>query len=316
MLTDSSINIKNNITGFFGKLTGFADFIKYNASGKEILTIDSWLQEGLALAKLKYRNEWKSYYDKTAKINFIYPFTDTENITIGIMCPSYDKSGRSYPFLIFRNVGKKASEPYYLIPASYNKLFESFEEILEENKMVQDTANLKAVIDNLNHSGTGNPNFLSNYKNFILKTDLNNIFNVDKSEAIQLNDYLGKNIKNYQHLICIRFTSIEDQSENYSLISFYIQLIQILFKNQNSSPAAFWINFEDNSGLIFLTFSRPTPKDFIDLLLNSNNTEIDVNLDEQSGLDNGKYLVQDNLIIDYNLKLAEFLNYVRTHLNS
>jgi len=58
-----TINNTNVSTGFFGKLPGFTDFIKYNAAGKEILSIDNWLQEGLALVKLKYKNDWKNYYN-------------------------------------------------------------------------------------------------------------------------------------------------------------------------------------------------------------------------------------------------------------
>lgn len=315
MLNDNSTNTKNVTTGFFGKLTGFADFIKYNASGNEILTVDSWLQEGLALAKLKLKNEWKNYYDKISNINFIYPFTDTDNITIGIMCPSYDKSGRSFPFLLFRNIEKRANEPYYLIPSFYNRLFEGFEEILEVNKNIQDTANLKAVIDNLHQSLTINQSTLNDYKSFISKTDLNHIFGINENEAIQLNDYFEKNIKILQHLICIKYNSIGSQLDNYSLISFYIQLIQVLLKNQNSSPAVFWLDFDDNTGLIFFTFSRPTPKDFLDLLLNSNKTEAISDSTEQSSYSSGKYLIQDNLIINYNLKLTEFLNYIKTHLS-
>ena len=34
-------------TGYFGKLPKFADFIKHNASGDEILLIDNWIQEGI-----------------------------------------------------------------------------------------------------------------------------------------------------------------------------------------------------------------------------------------------------------------------------
>lgn len=315
MLNDNSINTKNFTTGFFGKLTGFADFIKYNASGNEIQSVDSWLQEGLALAKLKFKNEWKSYYDKISKINFIYPFTDTGNFTIGVMSPSYDKSGRGYPFLIFRNIEKKTSEPYYLIPSFYNRLFESFEEVLEENKMIQDTANLKAVMDNLNQFGSKNPNTLNDYKNFVSRSDLNSLFGFDDNEVIQLNNYFEKNIKIFQHLICIKFNSAGTQSDSNLIISFYIQLIQTLFKNQNISPAVFWINYDENSGVIYFTFSKPTSKDFIDLLLNSNDTGISVNATDQYFIDNGKNLIQDDLQINYSLSLTEFLNYIKTHLN-
>ena len=98
----NSISHNNLSIGFLGKLPQFSDFIKLNASSKEILVLDNWIQEGLALAKLKYKNDWHNYYNNCPKIYFIYPFTDTENILLGVIFPAKDRSGRNYPFIMFQ----------------------------------------------------------------------------------------------------------------------------------------------------------------------------------------------------------------------
>ena len=132
---------KNIVTGYFGKLPGFPDFIKYNSAGKEIIVIDTWLQEGLALAKLKIKNDWKSYYNSLNKMNFIFPFTGTDNITIGNISSSNDKSGRSYPFIMFSLFNKNSITELsnYLIPYAFKEIFSGMNKILDEIQIISNS---------------------------------------------------------------------------------------------------------------------------------------------------------------------------------
>ena len=119
-------------------------------------TIDNWLQEGLALAKLKYKNEWKDFYNNTSSINFIYPFTGTDNTTIGVISPSNDKSGRSFPFIMFHNIKKNVNDDssFYLIPSAYKEMSLILLVILLMiNKSTEDTSGLKSLTDNVKLPG-------------------------------------------------------------------------------------------------------------------------------------------------------------------
>ena len=206
LLKDSKIiSNTNTSTGFFGKLPGFTDFIKYNAAGKEILTIDNWLQEGLALAKLKYKNEWKNYYNNSLTLNFIYPFTGTDNTTVGVISPSNDKSGRSFPFLMFRNIKKNVNDglSFYLIPSEFGSIFNLLHDVLEINKNVEDTSGLKSIIDNLKLPDVDSALVANDYKKFISENKLCDVFDLDNENKFNLNDFFENNLRIFEHFISV-----------------------------------------------------------------------------------------------------------------
>jgi type VI secretion system ImpM family protein len=319
MFNSTSGNNKNIVSGFFGKLPGFPDFIKYNSAGKEILAIDTWLQEGLALAKLKFKNDWKSYYNNLTKINFIYPFTGTDNITIGKISSSNDKSGRSYPFIMFNLFNKNSISELsnFLIPYAFKEILFELDKIIAVNKMAEDTANLKHGIDNLRMQNLVPAYILSDYKKYLSGTKLLSVFELEEGNEASLNDLFEKHIKVYEHFVSLSYKINSDQTDDFVLICFCIQLLQKIFKNSNLA-AVFWFQYDDNSGLLFLSFTKPTPKDFIDLMLNNNSSNAQSEIIDEyikREYHNGKSLVKDGTTINNSISLSEFLNVVETHLN-
>ena len=105
-----------------------------------------------------------------------------------------------------------------------------------------------------------------------------------------------------------------DQSDDFISTCFCVQLLQIVFKSINSTPIVFWYMLDDNSGFLFLSFTKPTPKDFIDLLLSNRISETS---NENIAMENqtGKSLVRDNSTINGSITLQEFLDSVKTYLN-
>ena len=309
-----TINSQNVSTGFFGKLPGFTDFIKYNAAGKEILSIDNWLQEGLALAKLKYKNEWKNYYNNSLSLNFVYPFTGTDNTTIGVISPSNDKSGRSFPFIMFSNIKKNVndSSSFYLIPSAHIEIFHLLEDIVAANKSTEDTFGLKSLIDNIKLSFVNDVLVANDYKKFISENKLSDVFDLDNENKFNLNDYFENKLKIFEHFICFSYTEYLNHSNNSFMISYYIQLLQKIFKYSDSTPGIFWTQLDDKSWLLFLIFTKPTPKDFIDLLI-YDRTSLMNSEEDKFQLRNS--LFRNNSIISGNISLSEFLNSIRNYLN-
>lgn len=321
MLQESRTTDNRNFsTGFFGKLPGFTDFIKYNAAGKEILTIDNWLQEGLALAKLKYKNDWKNYYNNSLTLNFVYPFTETDNATIGIISPSNDKSGRSFPFLMFSNIKRNVNDSlsFYLIPSARREIFNLFEDIVEANKSVEDTSGLKSLINNMKLSFVNDVLVANDYKKFISENKLYNVFDLDNENKFNLNDYFENKLKIFEHFICFSYTKELNHSNNSFMISYSVQLLQKIFKYSNSTPGIFWTQLDDKSWLLFLIFTKPTPKDFVDLLIYNRTSLIDSeeNSNEyKKELHSGNSLFRNNSIISSDISLSEFLNSIGKYLN-
>lgn len=98
------MNDKNSIPysiGYFGKLPSFNDFVRNNSGNDELLSLDKWIQDGLADLKLKYKTDWKNIYAKAIPYNFLISNPGSEYLLTGKMFSCYDKNGRSYPFIIF-----------------------------------------------------------------------------------------------------------------------------------------------------------------------------------------------------------------------
>ncbi|HMN24228.1 MAG: type VI secretion system-associated protein TagF [Ignavibacteriaceae bacterium] len=320
MFNNTSVGNKNILTGYFGKLPGFTDFIKYNAAGKEILIIDTWLQEGLALAKLKFGSGWRNYYNNSSRITFIYPFTGTENMTLGIISPSNDKSGRSFPFLMFGIVKKnsEANLSCFIIPCAYKALFSNFNEIIELFKMTEDTSGLKSVIDNMIPQNLNIASLLETYSKFISETKVCEVFKLENENSFTLNDLFENDVKIFDHFISINYRTEPNQLSSSFIICFYIQLMQRVFKNANTAPGIFWIQNDDDAGILFLTISKPTPKDFIDLFFSN---QVLQNISEGADGENkinyqsGRSIVRGNPVFNNNISLNEFLNTVSDHIN-
>ncbi len=313
---NSNSGNKNIVTGFFGKLPGFPDFIKHNSAGKEILSIDAWIQEGLALAKTKIKNEWKNYYNNLPKMNFIYPHTGTENFLIGSLLPSSDKSGRSYPFILFSQFNKNLLNEFsnFLIPYALKDIYLKFNNTIDENIQTDDTTNIREGINNLTMQNLIPPHIASDYRNFLSSTELSNIFSSDKINEFSLTGLFEKNIKLFEHFISVSYKRNLNQKDDAIIICFCIQLLEKIFNNINSIPSVLWFNADEESGIFLLSFTKPTAKDFIDLLLSNNSADL---YNENNEIENrtAKFLIQDNTTIDNKINLNEFLVLVESHLN-
>jgi type VI secretion system ImpM family protein len=274
----------------------------------------------LALAKLKYKNDWKNYYNSSLTFNFIYPFTGTENTAIGVITPSNDKSGRSFPFLLFCNIKKNVSDglSFYLIPSTFRETFNFLGDVLEENKNTEDTSGLKSLIDNAKLSNVNDVLISNDFKKFISETKLCDILVSRNEDQFNLNDLFVDNLKIFEHFICFSFAADLIQPNNSFIISYYIQLLQKIFKNSDSTTGIFWTQLDDKSWLLFLIFTKPSPKDFIDLLLynrTSPNTVLENTYDIKKEFNTGNSLFRNNSIISGNIRLSEFLNSIRNYLN-
>jgi len=306
-------------TGYFGKLPKFADFVKYNASGDEILLIDNWIQEGIRLAKLKYKNNWKNYYNNTSSFYFIFPFTNTDKITIGIISPSNDKSGRSFPFIIFGIIKRDLieSSKVHLLPLNFKEYYESLNEILKSNSLKKDLSEMKSQTINLSNvtlPANSNENIYYNYlsnsliENLYQKTSINSENDTEQT----LNDLFRNRIEILEHSPAIKFNFNSVTDNDLLNICFYIQLLLKIFNRSNFFPAVFWNNRKENVLTLSLFFQKPTPLNFLDLIYFDNENSNDTMHEKKEE----EYLSQDlpsifkkNLTIDYSHSLKEFIDY-------
>jgi len=287
------LNIINNnslTAGFFGKLPKFADFVKLNASGSELAVIDQWLQEGLATAKLKYKNDWRTFYQSTPPINFIYPFTGTDKIIVGTIYPSNDKSGRSFPFILFGNLNRRivSSLKIHLTILEFEGLFKYFESIFQTHCQNEDLDEMKSLVDNFSNASLIRSSVENAYRDYLAKNSVKSIFNFDSKEMnqfenISVNNLLMNRFSYLENAPGIRFSFNTGEDNDIMKLSFITEFLLKYFGRDDHLPALFWSGRESNTILLYIFFQKPTPGNFLDMLYSKEHFTQNIPVNTEAG---------------------------------
>lgn len=87
--------------GCFGKLPCQPDFVRHNARQREVMVLDQWVQQAVAMLTRRMAGGGEDLWKLVPAVNFITIGGDDERTLFGTMVPSRDRSGRSYPFVTF-----------------------------------------------------------------------------------------------------------------------------------------------------------------------------------------------------------------------
>lgn len=247
------------VSGYFGKLPEFNDFIKFNAGSPDILFIDSWLQEGLAQVKSKFKSEWKEKYDSLPPTGFFIPAPSSDKITAGMMYAGKDKSGREFPFIIYSLISGKIFDSYYLVPAQIEQLLEGLDNILrnEENLSSLNTAlkNFAISIPPKDMINQGIEQYISgsHINEFIARTGFNSIEELSRGIDYRDNSFIK-----------ITFNTDEQHFSNDAGLIIYLLGKRINLSSRNSS--IFWNANQNGVHQVIIFPYKLTAANFIDLL--------------------------------------------------
>lgn len=87
--------------GFFGKVPTHGDFVSIGLTGTLQGALDRWLQAGLAASEQTYGREWKAQFRGMPPWRFVAQQGVWGPATIaGVMTPSTDRVGRSFPLVV------------------------------------------------------------------------------------------------------------------------------------------------------------------------------------------------------------------------
>ena len=96
-------SVADPAAGFFGKHPGFGDFVSHGLSGLVQSGVQDWLTGTLAQAKAILGDDWAAVYDASRPIRFWAGSAVFKTQTLrGVICPSHDKVGRRYPFVLIQ----------------------------------------------------------------------------------------------------------------------------------------------------------------------------------------------------------------------
>lgn len=124
----------------FGKLPGFADFIRYRSADPEAAKIDSWITNGLSALMKQGMHD---VLDKPWRLSLCQQ--GDKSIKVVAVLNSQDKSGRHYPFVLLAQV----DNPWLLdyqpsLPLLFDRLFEFAQTLMDKAVQTQ-----QAIIDKM-----------------------------------------------------------------------------------------------------------------------------------------------------------------------
>ena len=100
--------------GWFGKLPGSPEFLKWNGGGEVVQELDQVFSRAIYHLKMSGLKMWKSRFMESMPIEFLFQTKGSRERLVGLACPSQDQVGRVYPFLFFVR-GWKPPQPMSLI---------------------------------------------------------------------------------------------------------------------------------------------------------------------------------------------------------
>ena len=302
-----------NVVGYFGKLPGFNDFVKFNAGGEELLVLDKWLQDGLLSAKMKLKSEWVNYYRSSEQFFFFYPFTGTKRALAGLLIPGLDKSGREFPFIIFFYINKDQliNVPSHLIPMILIDILSEFKAVIIDIASITDLSIINERLNKISYN-INNLNYKNNiYQNYLSNTSQAAFWNRiiegydDSAKLLFLNNLFISAMESKEKVIPVIISFISDHDHYINYFSFFIHLTLTFQKTPYLIPAVFWTGSENKNHLLFFYPNKPLPNNFIDLIYKRTDENLFVNNTERQNINSTVNSFKN--LLNKNWTLKEFL---------
>lgn len=93
-------------TGFFGKLPSHGDFVRWNVVGAAVTAVERWFEQGFRAAAASGDG---AVLGRCPPACFLMSPLDTGESVIGLLRAGVDRTGREYPFVVFRVVPGQGS---------------------------------------------------------------------------------------------------------------------------------------------------------------------------------------------------------------
>ncbi len=145
-----SVTKSRDVIGCTGKMPLHSEFIKHNLKLREIVALDNWMLDGVTLMNRRYSENWKEQFNQAPLHNFVFTGAGDEHAVVGVIKPSSDKIGRSYPFSVFSATDTKFfKEAQALMPLAYHEFLSSVNQVVNRDWTQDCVSDLTAKIDAL-----------------------------------------------------------------------------------------------------------------------------------------------------------------------
>jgi type VI secretion system protein ImpM len=265
--------------GCLGKLPAFADFVRHNATARETLALDEWIQHGLYHAQQSMRSEWDASFENAPAYSFIFWPENADRFLVGHLRPSRDRSGRRYPFVVSLLVDRLRYGAKYIphAPAAFAGFLEDarrFVELALDGLDAREIAERVQALSLPVQPGMGEEEYREYLRGTTLRqfcTEVLGSFEgVEKATVFEsLADLL---IPFRQRPIVrlslgIRFPLSAAPGGSFLESSFWLDASMRMVKQQAVAPLVFWTTGGIGAGgSAYLFFRPPSPKVFVNLL--------------------------------------------------
>ena len=282
----------------FGKLPSFGDFVRHNATSREVLAFDEWLHQGLYFARTQLGAKWDQTFAAAPQYCFLFVPENAERYLAGVMRASHDKSLRRYPFLVSLLLDRRrfANDGAHLLPLALSGFFEDGRRFVER---AMNGIEAREIADQTQALTVGDLSHLvstSNYKtDFLDGVTLNGFLTrlygsfenprkylLFKNLADVLPPFRSRSLLRLN--LGLRFPlSANDTATSYE-VCFWIHLCQAFLGGISFAPILFWTRSEgEQPGHLFLFFRQPSSKNYLQILKPEAESETICVVDQDGG---------------------------------
>jgi len=261
----------------FGKLSTHGDFFRYNATGTAVQAFDKWIQEGIYLAQRQFEQEWEAIYSGSSAYHFLFYPREADQFLVGILCPSRDRSGRKFPFVISAKIGKSFLDQklVFLAPLVFGQFLGRTWTFLGTLSLDFDQKQIDGDIEDLGrHIRIDIQNSGAEFESFLAKTSQGEFwprifshFDDPRKFLILKNlvecAYYLRARRGLSVSFGLRFP-LSSKEEDWAInICFWIHVYSLIFGHLDIAPVYFW-KTRDWAGpnFLYFFFQKPSPKFF------------------------------------------------------
>lgn len=249
-------------------------------------SFDKWVRKGLYHARQNRPSDWEEAYDDASSRRFLFwgQGPQSPNLLLGVLHPSRDAEGRTYPFIVTCEIPKQsfASREWRYLPVHATSFFESAERVVRKATAGTITSDeITGRIEEINGI-SGRSTVPHEHKRYLLEettgTFLEGLFgHFDDSEKYLFFSNL------FETLLPLRsngtrgvdrglkFPLLNEGHPSASVVSFWSDLVWRVLQEAIVGATLFWSksNPKPQAGHLLLYLGGPAPQALVDSLLPS-----------------------------------------------
>jgi type VI secretion system ImpM family protein len=266
---------------YFGKLPDFSDFVRHNASGDDVRALEQWIQEGLYLASRHFDRSWTSVYKSAPAYHFLFASENQAALLIGIFQPSYDKSERTYPFVVSRRMDSQRLPDHEipLIPLAFRPFFRSSASLIHDGLNGLPLSDITAGLDRL--GGDLAHNFAASsadFEDYLQSTPQDRFWSAlfgdfESPQKFSLIKNLFEILASYlssrpiRRTLGLRFPLSRDDSSRYEEVCFWMNVCRKRLGKAWLPPTIFWpVAEKHDAPYLFFFLGQPSPRALLPLM--------------------------------------------------